>query len=100
MAEVQPLSLHRLRDAFQGAQQDLFHHIGGHVQNIRNQAAKVVEPLSKHIGNLNNNVMTPLNVQVHGALAKISAPAAVRSRSPADNSTESRARASVIKTKS
>ena len=79
MAEILPLPISRLSEAFQGAQQDLMHHIGEVHKNLRNNAAKVVEPLSKLTGNLNNNVMTPLNLQVNGALAKLSPPtAAVR----------------------
>ena len=79
MAEILPLPISRLSEAFQGAQQDLMHHIGEVHKNLRNNAAKVVEPLSKLTGNLNSNVIAPLNLQVHGALAKLTPPAAVGS---------------------
>jgi hypothetical protein len=80
MAEVLPLPIHRLCGAVQEAQQDVLHHICANVSSltasVQSRAAKVVEPLAKLSENLNNNVMTPLNHQVHGAFAKIHPPTA------------------------
>lgn len=79
MAEVLNLPIHHLGGAFQ-AVQGVQGCIGANVKNLKARlAAKVVEPLSKLGGNLNSNVMAPLNNHVHGALAKLTPPtAAVR----------------------